>query len=165
MKRLSTIDVPQKEDLDLVLVLPDMVASGHNTSGRIASRIHQNVRQASFLLHAGRLLGLVRRRGQTHELTGTGRLFQELEQDDRRHFLRSLVLRSKVIRYLFRVAEDENLGRLNRTYIAQILVADSELSNTTARRRASTLCAWLKWLSQFPSVKRISMGEYEVRLG
>ena len=162
MIRISSKEIPQKEDIGLLTKLPDMVKRGYNSAESIADQIGQAKRHGSFVLHAGRQLDIVVKKGANHELTHKGRLLLMMDREDARYYMRSLVLRSRVMRYLFDVAKKRYSGVLDLESIAESFERDAGLAFSTAKRRASTMGAWLKWLSEFEHVRELGVYGFEI---
>lgn len=159
---ISSEDIPQKEDISLLMKLPHMIEEGYDSAESVADQIGQARRHGNFVLHAGRVLGIVSKDGSQHKLTHRGRLLLVMNREDSRYFMRSLVLRCRVMRYLFDIARRRYSGVLDRESITEAFERDAKMTYSTAKRRASAMCAWLKWLSEFEVVKSLGGYGYEV---
>jgi hypothetical protein len=109
-------------------------------------------RQGDYYLNAGYYLGLLKRVPDTHEfeLTREGEYIARSENRSRRNLLllKQMMKRPSFheILKMFDVGS-RNLTMLNVDILTPIIQKHVALNETTARRRASTVMSWLRWVN------------------
>lgn len=140
----DTNDIPQADLLWDVARVPEAVHHGAVTPAAIAIYLGNKVtRQGLYYAQAAQMLGLVRRDELTREyvLTVYGETFRGFSWQAQRMALRRLVLQREPLR---RVVEAlRRAGGLSRQGLAGVVQEIGGLADSTARRRAQTIAAWL----------------------
>jgi len=152
---LTEVPVPQADDLDLVFKVAELVQDGALTRNHIARELSYVPRQGPYYADAAiavRLVdtvGALGKTGQRLKVTDLGHEWLHASESDRAKIQQEAVLASPVVKYvasqlgvdLQRTSATHDL--LDEARVAGIL-QELDLSPNTARRRAETLCGWLK---------------------
>src|SRR5208337_5121273 len=146
------VPYPQANDLDKVI---DIITNFHSAflsnKPAIAEFFDFDKRQGDYYANAGYYLGLLKRIPDSIEfdLTRDGKYIAKSENRSRRNLLllRQMLKRPSFheIVQLFE-SNSRDLTTLSIDTLASIIQQYIELNDTTARRRASTVMSWLKWM-------------------
>lgn len=140
----DTNDIPQADLLWDVARVPAAVHHGATTPAAIAARLgNKGTRQGLYYAQAAQMLGLVRRDENTraYALTPYGETFQGFTWAAQRMALRRLVMQREPLKTV--VAALWRSGGLSRQGLAEVVQRLGDLADSTARRRAQTIAAWL----------------------
>lgn len=138
MSRLLSRDVPQADKLETVVAMVRHLAGEAEAPADLAPR-HVN-----YYRHAARILGLVDER---HAVTPPGHaLAHAADPEEALSLVLAAFERSDVGRAWLSWADAPGVGALDPGSAGPFLAAASELSASTAKRRASTLSLWARRL-------------------
>ena len=145
---LSSIDVPQADDIWAVVDAVAGVQAGHTTADGLSAYLDDRTpRQGNYYMQAARILGFLRPDRRTGELrvSALGSLLLESDKERQRALLRRAALECPPARELCYalIASGEGLSREALASWAQAL---APLAPSTAARRAQTLVSWLRCL-------------------
>jgi hypothetical protein len=147
------VPYPQANDLDKVI---DIVTNFHSADLSNKSAVTDffdfDERQGDYYLNAGYYLGLLKRIPDTHdfELTREGQYIARSENRSRRNLLLvKQMLKRPSFHEILEMFEhgSRNPALLNVDNLTPIIQKHVALNKTTARRRASTVMSWLRWVS------------------
>ncbi len=146
------VPYPQANDLDKVIdIITNFHSPGLMNKPAIAEFFDFDERQGDYYANAGYYLGLLKRVPYSHdfELTREGEFIARSENRSRRNLflLRQMLKRSsfnEIIR-LFN-AGGQDLALLSVDVLVPIIQRNAGYNETTARRRASTVISWLRWV-------------------
>lgn len=138
--------IPQANDLDKVMELVFKVNEGVVRASSIASYFDFDSRQSSYYREAAEALGFVYIEGSQYRLTETGRYLVSLNTEDRNIFFSQVISDFSLVKDAIDLLK--NKGVLTKKDIESIIDNKSNLTGTTIGRRADSLIAWLKWISQ-----------------
>jgi len=146
------VPYPQANDLDKVIdIVMNFHSRGLSTKPAIAEFFDFEERQGDYYANAGYYLGLLKRipRSTEFELTRDGEYIARSENRSRRNLLllKQMLKRpsfNEIIRLFDSGSRDLTL--LSVDVLAPIIQRHVELNDTTARRRASTVMSWLRWV-------------------
>ena len=141
---LTIRDIPQKENLLMISLVPKLYADGLTTSKQIASHFNQHVRHGHFFIHECRLLGWIDDNGLTEDGLRISMCRNEVE---RSQLVRKAVFETRIIRSLVRRFGRGIIESPDRSRIEEFLYFEVGLSPSTAKRRSSSVVAWLRYLS------------------
>lgn len=140
----NTVKIPQADVLWDVARVAEAVARGVDTPDAIASYIGaKGPRQGHYYAQAARILGLLDGEAAPHQLrlTPYGRAFASYSRDSQRQALRRLLRDREPTRSVLAALAQ---GRaLDLPGIIAVLRQIAPLAESTARRRAQTIAAWL----------------------
>jgi hypothetical protein len=146
------VPYPQANDLDKVIdIITNFHSAGLSNKTAIAEFFDFDERQGDYYANAGYYLGLLKRIPHSieFELTKDGENLAKSENRSRRNllFLKQMLKRPS-FNNIIRLFESKNrdLSSLNVDLLAPIIQKHVHLNGTTARRRASTVLSWLKWM-------------------
>ena len=146
------VPYPQANDLDKVIdIVTSFYSAGLSNKHAIAEFFDFDERQGDYYLNAGYYLGLLKRipLSTEFELTREGEYIAKSENRSRRNLLllKQMLKRPSFneIVQLFE-AGNRNLSSLSVDVLAPIIQKHVTLNETTARRRASTVMSWLRWM-------------------
>lgn len=137
--------VPQANDLTKVGLVPFLVAEGFDDAHKLARAFEFTPRQSGYYREAAQLLGLL---GAGFVLSDRGRLFLELEVEERHELMARAVFELPLFRQLLVELLLSRDRRLTREEVMEILRLNSELSDSTLKRRCATVWSWLSWISE-----------------
>ncbi|MDO9033993.1 MAG: hypothetical protein Q7U51_02150 [Methanoregula sp.] len=147
-----SVPYPQANDLDKVI---DIVTNYHSAclsnKPAIAEFFEFDERQGDYYANAGYYLGLLKRVPSSVEfsLTREGEYIAKSENRSRRNLLLlKQMLKRPSFHEIIRLFDSRNrdLSSLSAEVLAPIIQNHVELNETTARRRASTVMSWLRWM-------------------
>ena len=152
------IPFPQANDMDKVIDTIQLIDIGVNTKVALTEFFEFGERQSYYYSDAARYLGFVEKRGQTFFLTEIGRDFLTLPARTQRTkaVFRQMLKRPSLRAALILLGERQfELAALSDKELADIIKvkSNSELSDATHIRRASTLRKWFKWLLKNSSLR------------
>jgi hypothetical protein len=148
LKRITIEDVPQKENLIMISLVPKLYKDGYKTSKQIAAHFNQHVRHGSFLIHECRLLGWIDDKGLTQE---GERIVTCCDETERSRLIRRAVSRTRVIKCLVKKFGKSITENPDKEKIEAFLYFEVGLAPSTAKRRSSAIVAWLRFLSNSPN--------------
>src|SRR5208337_3199283 len=144
---------PQANDLDKVIdIVTNFQSAGLSNKPAIAEFFDFDDRQGDYYLNAGYYLGLLKRIPHSTEfsLTKEGDYIARLKNRSHRNLLLlKQMLKRPSFNEIIRLfdAGNRDLTSLSVDVLVQIIKRhDSRLNDTTARRRASTVKKWLRWM-------------------
>jgi len=147
------VPYPQANDLDKVIdIVTNFHSAGLSNKQVIAEFFDFDERQGDYYANAGYYLGLLKRipHSTEFELTREGEYIAKSENRSRRNLLLlKQMLKRPSFNETLKLFDYGNrvLTILNIDILSQIIQRHVELNETTARRRASTVMSWLRWVS------------------
>ncbi len=147
---ISKRDVPQADSLDLVRAVVDALASGDMTPADVAITTRFSYRHVHYRLHAARVLGLAKFVRNLATLTELGAELVRTVRGtkEEREVLERAINESAVLHELAPGLLAQRVP--DAAKLSQRLEKKTGLGAATARRRANSLLAWRKTLSQEP---------------
>ena len=146
------VPYPQANDLDKVI---DIITNFHSADlthkQTIAEFFDFDERQGDYYANAAYYLGLLKRipHSTQFELTREGGFIAKSENRSRRNLLLlKQMLKKPSFNEIIRLFEKNgrDLSSLNVDVLAPIIQTHTGLNATTAKRRASTVLSWIKWM-------------------
>jgi len=146
------VPYPQANDLDKVIDIVTNYYSGLTSKTVIAEFFEFDERQGDYYANAAIYLGLLKRgrpRSSEFELTREGEFIANSQNRSQRNLLLLKQMLKKPsfneIIHLF-VSKNYDIALLNTDMRAPIIQRHISLNETTAKRRASTVLSWLRWM-------------------
>jgi len=146
------VPYPQANDLDKVIdIITNFKSAGLTNKLAIAEFFDFDERQGDYYANAGYYLGLQKRVPDTteFELTRVGEYIAKSENRSKRNLLllKQMLKRPSFneIIWLFD-SKNRDLSSINIDSISPIIQKHTGLNDTTARRRASTVISWMRWM-------------------
>lgn len=145
----GTPPFPQADSMWRVISLLEQLAEQDMTTEEIAERMQFRVRQSDYYFNAGAYLGLFQKvttkEGVVVKLSNLGRKVYAMPYRDRQLKLAALLLEHRVFHDLF--GQMVVGGKVpEKSKIVEKMMRSSVCSESVARRRASTVAAWLRWM-------------------
>jgi hypothetical protein len=147
------VPYPQANDLDKVIdIMTNFHSAGLSNKQAIAEFFDFDERQGDYYLNAGYYLGLLKRVPSSTEFSLT-REGEYIARSSNRSGRNLLLLKQMLKRPSFHEivslfdSSGRDLARLSVDVLAPIIQKHVALNETTARRRASTVMSWLRWMS------------------
>jgi hypothetical protein len=146
------VPYPQANDLDKVIdIVTNFQTAGLSNKPAISEFFGFDERQGDYYLNAGYYLGLLKRipHSTEFELTREGGFIAKSENRSWRNLLLlKQMLKRPSFNEIIHLFESENreLSSLTVDVLAPVIQKHVELNETTARRRASTVMSWLRWM-------------------
>lgn len=146
------VPYPQANDLDKVIdIVTNFHSAGLLNKPAIAEFFDFDERQGDYYANAGYYLSLLKRIPDSteFELTREGEYIAKSMNRSRRNLLLLMqMMKRPSFNEIIRLFESKNreLTSLNVDILAPIIQKHVSLNETTARRRASTVMSWLKWM-------------------
>lgn len=152
MFREPKIPFPQADSFARVIHLCELLNTNTMAKDEITTNYEFDPRQTNYYTDAGRYLGLVSKSREAGEvnfcLTPEGQELFKLKYKHRQLKLVNLILRHKVFFDTFRewLSAGAPLGRDRIVEIMKNSSLYNVESDTTFRRRASTISGWINWI-------------------
>ena len=146
------VPYPQANDLDKAIdIVTNFHSAGLTNKPAIAEFFDFDERQGDYYANAGYYLGLLKRipHSTEFELTREGEYIAKSENRARRNLLLlKQMLKRPSFNEIILLFESNNrdLSSLSVDLLAPIIQRHVDLNDTTARRRASTVMSWLRWM-------------------
>jgi hypothetical protein len=147
------VPYPQANDLDKVIdIVTNFHPAGLTNKAAIADFFYFDERQGDYYANAGYYLGLLKRIPQSteFELTREGEFIAKSENRSRRNLLLlKQMLKRPSFNEIIRLYNSKNrdISSLNVESLSPIIQNHVELNQTTAKRRASTVLSWMRWMN------------------
>lgn len=138
------MEIPQANEFEKVLDVPDLVYKGNDTDKKISKSLSFTDRQGRYYLKAAKLLGLIEGRGK-YVLTETGKEFVGLTPGLRVKLACDLIESTSFFRRVESVLNSAPNNSLSKIELVDFLVREADITIVTARRRVSTIRYWLEW--------------------
>jgi hypothetical protein len=156
---LTETPVPQADILDLVFGVPQLVRDGAETRNDIAGRLDYVPRQGPYYADAAIALRLIDavgapgKTGQRMELSDLGAEWLSAPEREKPRLRRQVVLAAPIVKYVASELGVEpgtasGLSALQDQPRVAAALESLDLSQYTAKRRATTLCAWFRVIAQ-----------------
>jgi hypothetical protein len=143
MRKIETTDVPQANSLHRVCDLLALVGEGIEEKQDLTRQLGLVTRELDYYKHAARILGFAHFEPPDFNLTENGKGYLAgLRSEEKRAMLASAVREAAIFRELLSQFQEKEL---DKETVATFLVESTGLNRTTARRRADTMIAWLKY--------------------
>ena len=143
MNRIGTKDVPQANSLHRVCDLLALVDEGIEEKQNLMRQLGLVTRELDYYKHAARILGFAHFEPPEFYLTENGKGYlRGLRSEEKRVMLASAVREANIFRQLLLQFQEKELSKEN---VTTFLMERTGLNRTTARRRADTMIAWLKY--------------------
>ena|SRR6266481_2817945 len=143
MKKIETINVPQANSLHRVCDLLALVDAGIEKKQELMRQLGLVERELDYYKHAARILGFAHFVPPEFYLTENGKGYLKgLRSEEKRAVLASAVREANIFKGLLSQFQEKELTKEN---VSSFLMGKTELNRTTARRRADTMLAWLKY--------------------
>jgi hypothetical protein len=143
MNRIGTKDVPQANSLHRVCNLIALVDQGIEDKQELTRQLGLVKRELDYYMYAAQILSFAHFEPPDFYLTQSGKTYlMGLRPEEKRAMLASAVREATVFRELLSVAGEEELSKES---VTAFLEERAGLNRTTARRRADTIIAWLKY--------------------
>lgn len=146
------VPYPQANDLDTVIdIMANFHSAGLTNKLAIAEFFDFDERQGDYYANAGYYLGLLKRIPDSteFELTREGEYIARSMNRSRRNLLLFMqMMKRPSFNEILRLFDSKNreLTSLYVDILVPIIQKHINLNDTTARRRASTVMSWLKWM-------------------
>lgn len=143
--RLDAKYVPDANDIGKIINL----ASGETDildPQNAACILGVSTRMADYYLHAGSLLGLLRKTENRYEKTDYAKNLGRYSDTDQKEILAQLIKSLQVINMFFHDLSANKKRQFTTKDIAIFLEKHTNLAGSTAKRRATTLSSWMKLL-------------------
>lgn len=145
--RLPTEDVPQADNLDLVIRVVEAIGSGATTDGDIALALGgYDARQGRYYRRAAEVLGLIRNIPHQNRsvLTAPGTAFLRSHGQQREALLAQSVVSSRIFQRILPFLEARGkLGASRQELEGFVQTATVATTASMVGRRTSTIIAWL----------------------
>lgn len=138
--------IPQANDLNKIIELVFRVNEGTDNYRDIANYFQFDERQSSYYREAAEALGLVGSKGGKYHLTDIGKELVQLSADKRNFFMAELLADFSLVKDSMDTLKEN--GLLTQKDIEKIISKTSRVTGSTIIRRANSLVAWFKWLSE-----------------
>jgi hypothetical protein len=143
------VPYPQANDIDKIIDLVINSSKGLTNKIAIADFFDFDERQGDYYANAAIYLGLLKRKDDSSEfeLTRTGMyLYTSLNRNKRNYLLLQQMLKKPTFNEIISIYY-YNGDSVNIDNVAQIIQKYVNINKTTARRRASTVIQWIKWIN------------------
>ena len=138
--------IPQANDLNKVIELVFKVSEGKTHYTQIADYFSFDERQSSYYRQAAEALGLIYSEKGHYKLTDVGIKLISLPVQDRNLFFTKIVMDFNLMKELLNLLLEKKV--LKKSDFINLINIRSSLADSTVNRRADSLIAWFKWISQ-----------------
>lgn len=148
----KNIPFPQANDLDKVVDVVSVVNQGYETKWEISEIFEFDERQGDYYGNAASYIGFLTKKEYCYSLTKDGAKLLNLESPSKRaKLIVELLIEKDVFNQIFKLLlqKDLNVESLNQSDISSIIQEYTDLKESTANRRASTVKQWLRWISKY----------------
>jgi hypothetical protein len=150
MKKIETTDVPQANSLHRVCDLLALVGEGIEDKQDLTRQLGLVTRELDYYKHAARILGFAHFDPPDFYLTENGKGYLAgLGSEEKHLILASAVRAANVFKELLSQFQEKELDKdIVTTFLLERTMNSLSgigLNRTTARRRADTMIAWLKY--------------------
>jgi hypothetical protein len=143
MNRIGTKDVPQANSLHRVCDLIALVDQGIDDKQELTRQLSLVKRELDYYMYAAQILGFAHFEPPDFYLTQSGKLYlMGLRPQEKSATLASAVREANIFKELLSRFQEKELNKEN---VSTFLMEETGLNRTTARRRADTMLAWLKY--------------------
>lgn len=159
---IHTRDIPQANRLDRVGELIALIAAGIKTERELAERLGIVPRQVKYYKEAARILDLGEREdGRGFRLSDRGNAYLAATRPNQKFALLAEAVRASTV---FKVLLDQSTeAELNKHNITSFLKRVTSLSGSTPARRADTIVAWLKYITEFDPESFVSVAQHAAK--
>ena len=140
--------VPQADNPDRIIDLVALHAGEVPGPASLAETFGLTERHVHYYRQAAQLLGLLRRGAAAWEVTAEGLKLADLSRDDARSFLARLIRELPIVRMAAQSTARYRTADAQREAVALVLLRCTALGESTARRRAQSLLAWIRWAKE-----------------
>lgn len=145
-KKFPTVDIPQADNILLVGDLLALVDAGIDDRKSLSTQLGIVPRQVNYYKHAARILGFAEEKDKSFVLTKAGKEYLLMKRPaEQEAIMKKAVLESPIFKELLSRFDP---GELNKRDISKFIRERSYLSPQTAMRRAGSIFAWLKAVSE-----------------
>lgn len=143
--RIATNDLPQANDLDIVVRTVEAVGEGAQTDQDIADAVGEyDRRQGRYYRRAAEILGLLEKAGPNQSvLTRKGQQFLRSARSTRKDLLAGAVLSARTMQRILPLLEEHRDRGLRRQQLENFLENVTDTTASMAGRRLSTIVRWL----------------------
>ena len=141
---LDTKLVPDANNLEKVLLVPKFFKNEKITAKKLARKMNVRPRMALYYLDAAEMLGFVERKGNSFVSTKLAMKLDKYGNQDKIQIIEQMIHELPVIKAFFLYLETISKTRFTTNDVAKFLEYSTNLSQSTAKRRASTIYSWLK---------------------
>ena len=142
---LDSKTIPDANDLDKILDIPRHFQNHKITVDKLAKKMHVGSRMAMYYLDSAEMLGLIQRIKTYYIATNLVFKLDAYPKKDRPEIVLGLVRELPVVKAFQLYLENISKTRFSINDITQFLKYGTDLSPSTAKRRASTLYSWLNY--------------------
>ncbi len=141
---LDTKSVPDANNFDKVLDIPFYCKSEKITAKKLAKIMSVRPRMAMYYLDAAEMLGLIEKSNNYYVSTKLVDKIGTYSDGDRNDIIDTLIKELPVVKAFFLYLKSDSKTQFTTNDITKFLEYSTNLSASTARRRASTISSWLK---------------------
>jgi hypothetical protein len=143
---ITTKVVPQANDIQKVADFPLLLKEGIDTAKKWANHYRFDPRQGNYYRQAAEALGLVTKSQGRFKLTLLGEKYVLLQSQQRSEMLAELLLRIPLFNDIYNAVLEGKKGGIGIKEITRFSF-NYGISGSTSGRRASTMLAYFKWIS------------------
>ena len=140
--------VPQADNPERIIELVRLHKHEAPTVGAVSSTLGLTNRQVHYYRQAACLLGLLDHDGHRWAMNETGRRICEESQEEGMRLLARRIMETSIVRSAVKATERFRTTESQKAAVAGMLQLCTALTESTAKRRAQTLLAWIKWAKE-----------------
>lgn len=137
--------IPQANSINKIIELVFKVSEGLNNYIQIAEYFKFDRRQSSYYREAAEALGLIEIIHNKYELTDIARQLIKSPVKSRNYFMVELLYEFNLIKLGIQKLKKNKI--LTIIDLRLIIAKNSDLNDTTVRRRSGSLAAWFRWIA------------------
>ena len=139
-------DIPQANDVNMIIQFPYRVFDGYDTSRKMTDAFCFVERQSSYYRHATEILDLVTSSQNKYRITAISEKLLSLPAEQKSMFVCKLLLGFAIINEIFLQISVDHNKVITKQDIIKILRNLSQLTGDTLGRRDQTILAWFRWI-------------------
>lgn len=145
-KKAGDLIFPQADRMELVIDLCECLRNASADADDIADELNYVHRQGQYYGRAAHFLGLVEKTKSSYRLTAEGKRIFNLPYKQRQLAIAKQFLQYRVFANCLRTLLEHSVMPDTDTVVKWIVEDKWPMNSTTARRRASTVVGWIRWL-------------------
>ncbi len=141
---LDSKSIPDANNLIKVLDIPKMFNAQRITVKKLAKKMNVKPRMALYYLDAAEMLGLLKKTSDYYKPTELVDKLEKYTEQDKNGIIQHMIEQLPVVKAFFMFLKSNSKTKFSTQDIAKFLKYSTNLSPSTAERRASTISSWLK---------------------
>lgn len=140
------VPFPQANNMELIYIILKNFDENGMTKFMLKDIYGLTVREGAYYLDALHYIDLVEKHRIKYFLNQNGVIVKDSSNEKQKKSFAQMVQRNDFVNRMSQKVKAINNNREKQDFIANCIMFEIGLSDTTAQRRASTILSWLNWL-------------------